>query len=89
MVPIPDAVRNAIVFAQQTLGAERTARLQLEEVESGGFNGKGAWLITLSMPAADIAYAIGGRRDYKLFTVLKENGEVVSMKIRELVRPNA
>ena len=51
MVPIPDAVRSAIMFAQQTLGNERTARLQLEEVESGEFNGKDAWLVTLSMPA--------------------------------------
>jgi hypothetical protein len=34
MATIKEAVRNASAFALETLGAERAAGLQLEEVES-------------------------------------------------------
>lgn len=70
-------------FARETLGPGRTDGLQLEEVESGRIGGDDAWLITLSMPSPGLA-AFGLKRDYKIFSVLKGNGEVTSMKIREL-----
>ena len=94
MATIKDAVQNASIFAKETLGAERTAGLQLEEVESGLVNGEDAWHITLSMitlpqsAAGAISAALNAlaepKRDYKIFTVLKKTGEVTSMKIREL-----
>jgi hypothetical protein len=87
MASIKEAVQNATLFAQETLGLERTAGLQLEEVESTSVNGQDAWLITLSMTNAVRTMGVTtlfGPRDYKIFTVMKKNGEVVSMRIREL-----
>lgn len=86
MVSIKEAVRNAMDFAQETLGPQRLNGLQLEEVESSNMGGEDAWLITLSMINQDNSLAIalaGPMRDYKVFTVLKKNGEVTSMRIRE------
>jgi hypothetical protein len=88
MVSIKEAVQSAIVFAQETLGAERTKGLRLEEVESADVNGADAWLITLSMlvpdPLADQFPFSDRARDYKVFTVLKNTGEVTAIRIREL-----
>jgi hypothetical protein len=90
MATIQEAVQAAAIFARETLGPERTAGLQLEEVESGHVNGDDAWLITLSMtvpPGVSINAAfdaLSGKREYKVFSVLKKNGEVTSMTIREL-----
>ena len=64
--------------------------VRLEEVESTRVGSEDAWLITLSMidsgePVNNIAALLGkGKREYKSFIVLKGNGEVTSMKIREL-----
>jgi hypothetical protein len=88
MATIKEAVDNASRFAQGTLGQERTAGLQLEEVESAMMGDEDAWLITLSMLAPPGRFPVNAfaepKRDYKIFTVLKKNGEVTSMKIREL-----
>jgi hypothetical protein len=95
MVSIKKATRNAMLFAEETLGAERTRGVRLEEIESASVNGEDAWLITLSMFSAQtqdlfhggssLEDAIGlGKRDYKTFTVIKRDGEVSAMKIREL-----
>ncbi|MGH9612955.1 MAG: hypothetical protein ACRD4P_07745 [Bryobacteraceae bacterium] len=91
MVSIAKATENAIAFAQEALGPDRTAGVRLEEVESTTVAGKDAWVITLSMISQDpfhtnsFAAALGrGKREYKSFTVLKQDGEVTSMKIREL-----
>ena len=90
MVSIKEAAANAIEFARAALGPERTTGVRLEEVESTKVVGEDAWLITLSMISPDaqinpIASTLGqGNRDYKSFTILKDNGEVTSMKIREL-----
>src|SRR5258708_13037175 len=90
MVSIKQATENAIAFAIAALGPERTTFIRLEEVESTRVASEDAWLITLSMLNPDeqlnkIAAVLGkGKREYKSFTVLKGNGEVTSMKIREL-----
>ncbi|HUG81868.1 MAG TPA: hypothetical protein VML01_09405 [Bryobacterales bacterium] len=92
MVSIREATANAIAFAQDALGSERTRGVRLEEVESTSVDGLDAWLITLSMilpasldPERHIpSFFKGEKREYKSFTVLKNNGEVKSMKIREL-----
>lgn len=84
MATIKEAVDNASRFAQGMLGPERTAGLQLEEIESANVGGEEAWLITLSM-ISPLASVFGGpKRDLKTFTVLKKSGEVTSMRIREL-----
>ena len=91
MATIKEATENALAFAREALGPERTTYARLEEVESTKVHGKDAWLITLSMIRPELpglgtlADALGrGKRDYKTFTVLKNTGEVTSMKIREL-----
>ena len=94
MATIKEAVDHASRFAQGVLGPERTAGLQLEEVESTNAGGEDAWLITLSMiaspnpPISSVSAALNAfaepKRDYKIFTVLKKTGEVTSMKLREL-----
>jgi hypothetical protein len=92
MVSIKEATNRAISFAQEALGSERTVGVRLEEIESTAVDGEDAWLITLSMVLSDtlfsnnaLANTLGtARREYKSFTVLKDNGEVKSMKIREL-----
>jgi hypothetical protein len=91
MVSIKEAVESAVAFAQATLGEERTKGMRLEEVDTTTTAGQEAWLITLSMavPAADLGpfaadLLTAGRRAYKTFTVRKRDGDVTSMKIREL-----
>ena len=91
MVSIKEAAINAAAFAREALGPERTEGMRLEEVESATVDGEDAWLITLSMiipvePSDVLIEALAGknRREYKSFTVLKRDGAVRSMKIREL-----
>jgi len=94
---IKDAVRNAIVFASESLGAERTANIRLEEIESSTVDDRPVWLITLSNSTKpngsfnSIAAALGAEadREYKVFAVTKDNGEVPSMKIRLLAAPTS
>lgn len=95
---VKQAVQNAMDFARDALGVERTAGLQLEEVESANVGDADVWLITLSMfvaplpgeppvpPGGSLAAMFGPPRPrtYKTFTVRKDTGEVVSMKIREV-----
>ena len=81
-----------MAFARDALGPERTIGARLEEVESTTLDGEDFWLITLSMikpdtPAglSEIGHVFGkGKREYKSFTVRKSDGQVMSMKIREL-----
>ena len=84
MVSVKQATAAARAFARDVLEPDQAGDLRLEEVESGIVNGSDAWLITLSMPQAQFVSALTGRRDYKTFTVRKEDGDIVSMKIREL-----
>ena len=88
MVTIKQAVESALLFAADTLGLERAKGARLEEVDSP----EDVWLITLSNsvvvnpddPPALSLWSIG-KREYKTYTVRKSDGEVVSMKIRDLV----
>lgn len=101
MVDIKRAVADAIDFARNALGPERTADLRLEEIESSNVEGKDVWLITLSNAFVGTnllammqtrVFGLGGTdtaREYKVFTVAKDTGEVLSMKIRLLVAPAA
>lgn len=92
---LKEAVRNAIVFAVGTLGQERTGDIRLEEIESSTVEGRPVWLITLSSAMttvgsfASVREALGTPpdREYKIFTVTKDTGEILSMKIRLLTAP--
>lgn len=96
---IDQAVQNAKAFALKSLGPERTATIRLEEIESSVVEGTPVWLITLSSegylpadrthPLRVLAVTLGAdaEREYKVFAVAKETGEVLSMKIRLLAAP--
>jgi hypothetical protein len=92
MVSIKEAAENALAFARESLGPERTQGARLEEVESTRFVDEDAWLVTLSMIIQDeeignlnaLNTLFNRKREYKTFTVRKSDGEVTSMKIREL-----
>jgi hypothetical protein len=94
MISVKEAIDKAGAFTANILGPERATGLQLEEVELGSFKGKDAWQITLSMRrpnpfdvASNSAIATlssYGPRDYKIFMVDRETGDVLSMTIREL-----
>lgn len=87
MVSVKEAVEKAVEFAQTVLDPPRTADLRLEEVESSKGIGTDAWLITLSMPKPHngMDALLGrGQRQYKTFSVARDTGEVLAMKIREL-----
>jgi hypothetical protein len=98
---IKDAVRSAIAFASESLGPERTADIRLEEIESSTADDRPVWLITLSgalVPKGPLApgairnpFALGAdaEREYKVFTVTKDTGEILSMKIRLLATPTS
>lgn len=101
MVDIRAAVASAKVFAEQALGPERTTNVRLEEVESSKTDSEPVWLITLSMsspPRGDgpisairaMASVLGAdiERDYRVFTVSKNTGETLSMKIRVFAVPS-
>ena len=98
MVDIKNAVASAMDFASNSLGHERTVNIRLEEIESSNLDGNEVWLITLSTalrfsgPFASLGSlgAVLGAdtaREYKVFTVAKSDGEVLSMKIRLLAVP--
>lgn len=92
---IDEAVQRAKAFASKSLGPERTAKIRLEEIESAVVDGKPVWLITLSSQLLEPvrmvqSWSILGadsEREYKVFTVTKDTGEVLSMKIRLLAAP--
>jgi hypothetical protein len=97
-VDIKQAVAAAMEFARDSLGPARTANLRLEEIESSTVDGNAVWLITLSNPLTDDRPLAGMRsiasvsgadtaREYKVFTVAKSSGEVLSMKMRLLAAP--
>jgi hypothetical protein len=87
MATIPEAAQNAMAFARESLGPDRTIGLRIEEIESARESGMEVWRITLSMPDSNPMNALtmfSTRREYKTFTVVKGTGEVTSMKIREM-----
>ena len=98
MVDIKTAVANAMEFARGELAnAWRVSDLRLEEIESSIAAGEPVWLVTLSSkpnenslnPFSQRSLLVGADagRDYKVFTVSKATGDVLSMKIRVFAVP--
>lgn len=94
MISIQDAVRNSVAFAKDAFAESDLApwsSIRLEEVEKSRHEGQDVWLITLSIPLthAENAPSVSPilpfekERRYKVFTVDRETGEVISMRIRE------
>jgi hypothetical protein len=85
MVPVKEAFASAVDFATHILEPNRTADIRLEEIETGKSHGREVWFVTLSMAGSDPIPNLlkGHQREYKIFTVDKQSGEVLAMKIRE------
>jgi hypothetical protein len=82
MITVKEAAAGAVEFARTMLDPP-PQDLRLEEVEVGKADRIDAFRITLSMQDRTGLGSLG-RREYKVFTVRRDTGEVVSMKIREL-----
>lgn len=70
MVSIKETIQGAMAFAKDSLGAERTADLQLEGIQSGVVEGKDVWLITLSMENPSPGLVFGPMPAYTRFSPL-------------------
>ena len=85
MIDVKQAAQSASNFVTGLYANEIISDVRLEEVELTE-DGK-YWLITLSLPppksAISAVFQIGARQ-YKIFKVDADTGEVLSMKIREL-----
>jgi len=95
MIDVKTAIARAAEYAKEWLGS---GQVFLEEVELSKRGASAIWLVTLSIPRRDKPPAVGltysptpaellyGGREYKIFEVDAETGEVRSMKIRDMIR---
>lgn len=87
MLEVKEAVKVATEYIQTLFAEKQIPELRLEEVElsqDGQF-----WEVTLSFvvrePTAYLSLGDAARsREYKIFRVNAENGQVQSMKIRKV-----
>lgn len=92
MIDVKQAAQSASSFVAGLYSDKTVSDVQLEEVElsEDGLY----WLITLSFaPPASLSQGssmfggvIPAQRQYKIFKITADTGEVLSMKIRELSR---
>jgi hypothetical protein len=78
------AVKRAIDYYRDITGDR--AQFLIEEVELISDEiGRDVWQVTISIPD-QFAFAVGARtiKNYKVLRILQKDGEVISMKIREL-----
>jgi hypothetical protein len=86
MIDAKEAVQKAVEYLQSLVPTQIGQNPILEELEREGPN----WNVTLSyVPAPQNPYGITlggpvGARQYKIFKIKGDNGEVLSMKIRTL-----
>lgn len=93
MIPVQEAIKKAAEFASALWSTSPLATkmpppntqlpMRLEEVEQGEVQSRKVWLITLSLPIASMEGLSLADRQYKIFAVDRETGEVLSAKIRE------
>ncbi len=90
MIDVKSAVRNAVEFVQSVLEKEKYDKITLEEVELS--EDSRFWYITLSLgklivenPFDTLMSGDSGKLSvkYKVFTVDRETGDVLTMKIRK------
>lgn len=82
MIDVKEAAEKATDYLMTLIPEAGKSNVQLEEVELT--DDDKYWLITLSYPLTNPLLNVALKRDYKLFKVDSENGQVRSMKIRKL-----
>ena len=91
MIDVKQAVANALKFLLDMYGEQKVLSPRLEEVELS--EDGNVWYVTVSFlteaTAPDLVSALSGSsrldRQYKVLTVWANDGNVRSMKIRQLV----
>jgi hypothetical protein len=90
-IDVKEAVRRAKSFVAQLFKEEGLINLGLEEIEHD--DGAGAWKVTLGFsrpwntqrgPLTDLVGDAAAGRSYKVVTVRDEDGEVTSIKLRDV-----
>ena len=85
MIGVKEAVAAARAFATELLGDDTASQVTLEEIELSSDDRY--WLVTLGFPGRlgpfESIASLREGRDYKVFKVSLDDGEVVSMKIRQ------
>jgi hypothetical protein len=84
MIDVKQAAQSASNFFASLYNSEGVPDVRLEEVELTE-DGK-HWLITLSFPPSPMPPGViySPARQYKIFKVDAQTGDVLSMKIREI-----
>jgi hypothetical protein len=87
MIDVKEAVRIAKAKAAEILG---TTSVSLEEIERDMYKDSDVWSITLGVPRdisqlSGLAQLSADPLQYKRFLIDVENGELLAMRIRELV----
>ncbi|MDT7778926.1 MAG: hypothetical protein QOC99_1438 [Acidobacteriota bacterium] len=89
MIDVKQATQSASGFLVGLYPNQSVSSVRLEEIELT--EDEKSWLITLSFPDSDppssnfhLGLAVGTNRQYKVFEVDAETGQVKSMKIREI-----
>jgi hypothetical protein len=81
-IPVKDAINSVKKFISDLFGSDQLRYATLEEVEFDLSNRE--WIVTMSIttPGA-IVFSGTENRDYKVFKVDAETGQVTSMKMKQ------
>jgi len=81
-IPPKEAVSAAYVYFKELTGIIDGVTVEEVELSEDGND----WMVTLghSDPAGGLPIPLGGRKQYKIFRVRADTGDVLSMKIREI-----
>lgn len=88
MISVKEAVAKATDFARAVLEEDRARNIRLEEIgleQSPPDQSPPRWVVTLSMTSlSPVGAGVSVNREYKMFAVDANTGDVLWMKIREL-----
>ena len=86
MISVKEAVEIALRFADEVLAQDKLLDPRLEEIELS--EGGDFWHVTVSFvraPSKLVEMLEANVREYKVFTIDSDSGQVQSMKIRQPV----
>jgi len=87
MISVKEAAKNAYEYMKEIPGYENNENIAVEEVELSEeeSTAKKYWLITIGYPVGfNILQPTSRSKEYKIFKVDADTGEVISMKIRNI-----
>lgn len=82
MLDVKEAAQKASEYFAALYADQGVSKVQLEEVELSD-DGK-YWMITLGYPVQGPLFTVPPKRQYKVFKIDANTGEVKSMKIRNV-----